>query len=292
MKMEEFKMKILLLGAAGVIGRRLIPLLVASDHTVIGTTRVPEKAQILQQLGASPLLVDVFEREKLFTLVRETRPDIIIHQLTDLSERNFSANTRIRQVGTRNLVDAANAAGVQRLIAQSIAWAYAPGEGPADESVPLDIDATAPRINTIKGVQALESAVSEVSWSVILRYGILYGPGTWYARAGSVAEQVRRGELVANEGVTSFLHVDDAARATLLALQGPQGIFNVVDDEPAPATAWLPVYAKALDAPTPATSTAQPRGERGATNHKARTLLHWQPAYASWREGFSRSLEA
>jgi nucleoside-diphosphate-sugar epimerase len=283
-------MRILLVGAAGVIGRQLIPLLVSSGHDVIGTTRVAEKGQMLQQLGATPLLVDVFEREDLFTRVREARPDMIIHQLTDLSGKDYSANTHIRQVGTRNLVDAAKAAGVERLIAQSIAWAYAPGEGPADENVPLDIDAPAPRINTIKGVQALESAVGEMPWSVILRYGTLYGPGTWYARDGSVAEQVRRGELTADEGITSFIHIADAAHATLLALQGPQGIFNIVDDEPAPATTWLPVYAKMLGAPDPTISTGRPRGARGATNHKARTMLRWQPAYSSWRTGFAQSL--
>jgi nucleoside-diphosphate-sugar epimerase len=279
-------MKILLVGASGAIGRKLIPLLVAAGHTVIGTTREPGKAPLLQALSASPVFVDVFDREKLLAIVRETRPDIIIHQLTDLSAQNLLANSRIRREGTRNLVDAAKAVGVDRLIAQSIAWAYVPGEGPADEDVPLDVDAPAPRIDTVDGVVALESAVNEIPWSVILRYGTLYGPGTWYAPDGRIAEQVRSRKLVANSGVTSFLHIDDAARATLLALQGPQGIYNIVDDEPAPATAWLPIYAKSLGASTPTSSMERPRGARGATNHKARTLLHWEPEYHSWREGF------
>ncbi|EFH85322.1 NAD-dependent epimerase/dehydratase family protein [Ktedonobacter racemifer] len=282
-------MKIFLVGATGVIGRRLIPLLVESGHEVIGTMRVAEKRQLLEQSGASSAVVDVFDRENVFTSVREAQPDVIIHQLTDLSERNLVANSRIRQEGTRNLVDAAKEAGVRHLIAQSIAWAYAPGEGPADESVPLDIEAPEPRLTTIKGVQALESAVGELERGVVLRYGLLYGPGTWYAPDGTIAEQVRRGQLVADSGVVSFLHVDDAAHAALLALNWPQGIFNIVDDEPAPATIWLPVYAATLGASAPTVSTQCPRAARGATNTRARRLLNWQPLYPSWREGFARA---
>src|SRR5581483_11454843 len=282
-------MKIFLVGATGVIGRRLIPLLIASGHAVTGTTRVAEKRQLLQQVGASPVVVDVFEREKLFTVIREAQPDVVIHQLTDLSERNTIANARIRKVGTLNLVDAAKEAGVRHLIAQSIAWAYAPGEGPADESVPLDIAAPAPRRVTIEGIQALESAVGEMERGVVLRYGVLYGPGTWYAPDGSISEQVRHGQLVADSGITSFLHVDDAARAALLALNWPHGVINVVDDEPAPATMWLPVYAATLGAPAPTVQAEHPRAARGAMNTKARRHLNWQPAYSSWREGFPRA---
>jgi nucleoside-diphosphate-sugar epimerase len=284
-------MKIFIAGAAGVIGRRLIPLLVASGYSVIGTTRQAEKGQVLQQLGAVPVVVDVFDRADLHKIVREAQPDVVIHQLTDLSARDFAANTRIRQEGTRNLVDAARAAGVSRLIAQSISWVYVPGEGPADESVPLDSEAPLPRRVTIEGVQALEQAVMEMEEGIVLRYGLLYGPGTWYAPDGPVAEQVRRGQLPADKGVTSFLHVDDAAQAALQALNWPRGIVNVVDDEPAPATTWLPVYAATLGAPAPSVSEGKPPFARGATNTKARNLLNWRPIYPSWREGFLRSAE-
>jgi nucleoside-diphosphate-sugar epimerase len=283
-------MKILLVGATGVIGRRLVPLLVASGHEVIGTTRAAGKQEMLQQQGATPVVIDVFERERIFKVVRETQPDVIIDQLTDLSVYDLAANARIREEGTRNLVDAAREAGVRHLIAQSIAWVYAPGEGPADESVPLDIEAPEPRLTTVKGVQALEQAVSEMERGIVLRYGLLYGPGTWYAPDGSVAEQVRRGQVTADEGVTSFLHVDDAARAALLALDWPQGIFNIVDDEPAPGTVWLPIYAAILKAPPPPISTAHPRAARGASNATARRLLNWQPLYPDWREGFARAV--
>ncbi|GHO51325.1 NAD-dependent epimerase/dehydratase family protein [Ktedonospora formicarum] len=280
-------MRILLVGATGVIGRRLIPVLIKSGHEVIGTTRTAEKRQRLERPGASSVVVDVFDREKVFTLVRETHPDVIIHQFTDLSEMHLSTDSRILQEGTRNLVDAAKQAGVHRLIAQSMAWAYAPGEGPADESVPLDIEAPEPRLTTIKGIQALEAAVAEMEWGVVLRYGLLYGPGTWFAPDGTIAEHVRQGQRVADQGVTSFLHVDDATHAALLALNWPQGIFNIVDDKPASATIWLPVYAATLGAPVPAMSMERPRAARGATNSRARHLLNWQPIYSSWREGFA-----
>jgi nucleoside-diphosphate-sugar epimerase len=283
-------MKILVAGAMGVIGRRLVPLLIEAGHEVTGTTRNAEKSQKLQQMGASPVIIDVFNRAELIELVRKIQPEVIIHQLTDLSSRNTEVNARMRRDGTRNLVDAAHAAGVRHIIAQSISWVYVPGEGPADESVPLDIEAPMPRRVTIEGVQALEQAVAEVEKGIVLRYGMLYGPGTWYAPDGPVAEQVRRGELPADEGVTSFLHVDDAARAALLALDWPAGIVNVVDDEPAPATSWLPVYAATLGAPVPPVSTEKPRGARGALNTRARQILNWQPIYRSWREGFRQAV--
>lgn len=282
-------MKILIAGAAGVIGRRLVPLLVAAGHEVSGTTRQAEKSSLLRDLGAFPVVVDVFDRERLHAVVREIQPDVIMHQLTDLSARDFAANGRIRQVGTRNLVDAARAAGIEHLIAQSIAWMYAPGDGPADESVPLDFAAPAPRRAPVESVHALEQAVLELKRGLVLRYGLFYGPGTWYAPDGLIADQLRRGEFTADEGLTSFIHVDDAARATLQSLDWPAGIVNIVDDEPAPGSAWLPVYAAALGLPTPPISPEHPPFARGALNTKARQL-GWQPLYSSWKEGFQKML--
>lgn len=282
-------MNILVVGAAGVIGRRLVPLLVKAGHEVVGTTRNTEKSTLLQELGASAVSVDVFDREGLSRVVREVGPDVIIHQLTDLSGRDFAANARIRREGTRNLVDAAQAAGVRRIIAQSIAWAYAPGDGPADESVPLDF-ATPSRRNLVESVDALEQAVLEMEQGIVLRYGLFYGPGTWYAPDGLMAEQARRGELSADEGITSFVHVDDAAQATLLALDWPAGIVNIVDDEPAPGSVWLPVYAATLGAPTPTVSSERPPFARGALNTRARQRLNWQLLYPSWRKGFAEAV--
>jgi nucleoside-diphosphate-sugar epimerase len=229
--------------------------------------------------------------------LHETRPDVVIHQLTDLSDKDFlandySANTRMREVGTRNLVDAARAVGVRRFVAQSIAaWVYAAGAGPADENTPLDSEAPAPVGDIVKGVLALERAVAEMEIGAALRYGALYGPGTVYTPDGVIADLVRRGQTPADEGITSFLHVDDAARAALLALDWPQGVVNIVDDEPAKGTDWLPVYAATLGAPVPPIATGQASTTRGASNKKARQVLHWSPIYPSWREGFVQAAQ-
>jgi nucleoside-diphosphate-sugar epimerase len=280
-------MRIVVAGAMGVIGRRLIPLLIASNHEVIGTTRTADKSEGLKALGATPLVVDVFDRAHLVSLVREAHPEVIIQQLTDLSAGNRPANAHLWKEGTRNLVDAAHAAGVRQFITQSIAWVSAPGDGPADELEPLDLEAPEkPRRTTVEAAHTLESAVAEMEQGVVLRYGMLYGLGTWYAPDGPIAQQVRQGQMTADEGVTSFLHVEDAARAAVLALDWPPGIVNIVDDEPAKGTVWLPIYAATLGAPAPPMAQSQPRAARGATNKKARQLLHWQPVYPRWREGF------
>ncbi|KIL39066.1 dTDP-glucose 4,6-dehydratase [Gordoniibacillus kamchatkensis] len=282
-------MKLAVAGASGAIGRALIPLLVQAGHEVVGFTRNPEYAAELKNSGAQPVILDVFDREAVFTAIREARPDAVIHQLTSLGTRNFADNTRIRQEGTRNLVDASRAAGVSKMIAQSISFAYAPGEGPAAEDCPLDLEAPLPRKSTIEGVHALESAVAEMPEYVILRYGLFYGAGTWYAPDGFMAEQVRQQQLAATPGVSSFVHIDDAAHAALLALHWPSGCFNIVDDEPAAGTEWLPVYADALGAPAPAVKQQFDRWERGALNGKA--LQHgWKPRYRSWRDGFRHAL--
>jgi nucleoside-diphosphate-sugar epimerase len=266
-------------------------MLIAAGHAVIGTTRTEEKAGVLQTMGATPVVVDAFDRERLAAAVRAAQPDVVMHQLTDLSARDSAANARMRTAGTRHLVDAARAAGVRRLVAQSIAWAYEPGPGPADESVPLDLAAPAPRRTLIEGVQALETTAAEVEDAVVLRYGLFYGPGTWYAPDGIIADQVRRGEVPADASISSFIHVDDAARAALLALDWPPGIVNIVDDEPASGAIWLPVYAASLGAPAPRVTPGQQRGARGATNRRARHSLHWRPTYPSWRDGFVRVAE-
>ncbi len=284
-------MKIFVAGASGAIGRRLLPLLKTAGHEVIGTTRVSEKAQQLKALGAEPVIIDMFDREGLAAVLRETRPDVVIHQLTDLSGRNFQGNSRLRREGTRNLVDAARAAGVRQMIAQSIAWVCVPGDGPADERVPLDIEAPdASRKRTVTAVKELEDAVAEMEHGTVLRYGLLYGPGTWYAPDGLLADQVRQGRMTANPGVDSFVHVDDAARAALLALDWPEGVINIVDDEPAPGTVWLPIYAELLKAPAPPTSSDYAPWARGSSNKKARQQLGWQPLYPSWREGLALTL--
>jgi nucleoside-diphosphate-sugar epimerase len=283
--------KIFLAGATGTIGRLLVPLLVEAGHGVAGTTRRADKLGQIAAAGGRPVLADALDRGAVFAALEAERAEVVIHQLTDLSGRDFAANARLRVEGTRNLVDAALAVGVRRMIAQSIAWIYVPGPGPADEGEPLDLDAPPPRGETVAGVQALESAVAEVPIGVVLRYGLLYGPGTWYARDGLITDQVRRGEIEATEGVTSFLHIVDAAHAALAALAWPARPLNIVDDEPAAGTEWLPVYAGLVGAPAPQVRSGAAGWERGASNARARRL-GWRPRYPSWREGFKRALGA
>ncbi|HRE49758.1 MAG TPA: NAD(P)-dependent oxidoreductase [Aggregatilineales bacterium] len=278
-------MKILLAGATGVVGRNLLPLLSAAGYEVTGTTRRPDKQAQIAALGGQPLVMDALDRDRVFAALETIRPDIVFHQLTDLAGRDFSANVRLRVEGTRHLVDAARAVGVKRMIAQSISWVCVAGESPACEIDPLDLDAPQPRRETILGVQALEQAVAEMPIGVVLRYGLLYGAGTWYDRDSLMTEQIRRGELTATDAVSSFLHVEDAARAALSAIDWPAGVYHIVDDEPAAGTQWLPVYARLVNAPPPLTRLGRQGWKRGESNAKARAV-GWSPHYRSWREGF------
>ncbi|MEY9870993.1 nucleoside-diphosphate-sugar epimerase [Streptacidiphilus sp. MAP12-33] len=290
-------MKIFLAGAGGAVGRRLVPMLVAAGHEVVGTSRSEAGARRVRETGAEPVRLDALDAPALRDAVLAARPDAVLHQLTDLSAADGAANSRLRRLGTRNLVDAARAAGVTRIVAQSISWVYGGGEGPATEAEPLDLDAPAPRDAMVGAVAELERIAGELPEAVVLRNGLLYGPGTWYAPGGPVAAALRGEDggpylagLTANAGVASFVHVDDAAGAVLTALEWPAGPVNIVDDEPAPAAAWLPVLASALGAPAPAPSGAPPaRWERGASNARARAL-GWAPARPTWRTGFADQL--
>ena len=283
-------MRIFLAGASGVLGNRLLPALIADGHQVVGMTRRTEAADAIRTHGAEAVLGDVFDRAALARAVREASPDLVMHQLTDLSGGDPSANARLRTTGTRNLVDAALAAGVDRIVAQSIAWVYAPGDEPATEDVPLDLAAPEPRAITVRGVADLEAAVQEIPQWVILRYGLLYGPTTWYAADGLMARRALAGDLTADADLTSFLHVDDAVTAAVTALDWPTGAINICDDDPAPGTDWLPRFCAELGAPEPARSDA-PRHPwaRGADNTQARTKLDWTPRHPSWRDGFQSS---
>jgi nucleoside-diphosphate-sugar epimerase len=283
-------MRIFVAGASGVIGRRLVPKLARMGHEVIGMTHREEGVPQIESCGARAVVANVFDRDAVMRALDEAKPDVVIHQLTALKEWNLEDNAKIRKVGTRNLVDAAVASGVRRMIAQSIAWAYEPGDSPAKETDNLDIHAAMPRKTTIDGVAALEQAVSEMPSYVILRYGMLYGPDTWYDANGLIADRVRRRQMPATEGVTSFLHVEDAAQAAALALDWPDGIVNIVDDEPAAGTEWLPYYAALLGAPAPDLQSGRNGWERGASNAKARREYGWTPLYSSWRSGFVLSV--
>jgi nucleoside-diphosphate-sugar epimerase len=282
-------MRIFLAGATGVIGRRLVPLLVGQGHAVTGLVRRSGDADWLRGLGAAAVVGDVYDRDGVLAAVRSAAPDVVMHQLTDLKGGNFPANSEMRKTGTRHLVDAALAAGVRRVVAQSIAWMYEAGEGPAAEDVPLDLGAHGSRLRTVAGVAALEAAVREAPEWVVLRYGLLYGPGTWYARGGLMADSAGRGELTADGDLSSFVHVDDAAGAAADALSWPSGFVNVCDDVPAAGREWVPAFCRAVGVSEPVAVTKDRRNEwaRGASNEYARKALGWVPAYPSWREGFA-----
>jgi nucleoside-diphosphate-sugar epimerase len=280
--------RILLAGSTGVVGRRLVPLLVADGHHVTALTRRPERVPALRAAGAEPAVVDVRDAGALAETVRDTAPEVVVHQLTDLAAADLAANAELRGTGTRHLVDAARAAGTRRIVAQSIAWAYAGGDGPAGENTPLDLDAPEPRATSVRGVAALEAAVRTAPEWVVLRYGMFYGPDTWFAPDGLRAGDARAGRLVADGDVTSFLHVDDAAGAAVDALDWPSGAVNVCDDEPAAGRDWVPVFCAAVGAPPPPSGDAPRRPwARGADNRRAREQLGWRPRHPSWRRALS-----
>jgi nucleoside-diphosphate-sugar epimerase len=309
-------MRVFVAGASGAIGRPLVRRLLAAGHEVTGMTRREERAEEIRGAGAAAVVCDVFDAEGLERAVVAAKPEAVAHALTALPQRYdpksdyLAATNRIRVEGTRNLVAAARAAGARRIVAESNAFAYRPEGGwVKDEEEPLFDDAPG-RFGVAFGAAAdLERQVLSAAGTegLVLRYGWLYGPGTYYARGGQQADEVikRRFPVVGKgTGTFSFIHVDDAATAVAAALErGDPGIYNVVDDEPAPLREWLPVYAAALGAKPPLwvpvwlarlaagkDVAASAVGLRGATNAKARRELGWEPAHPSWRQGFADSL--
>jgi nucleoside-diphosphate-sugar epimerase len=310
--------RVFLAGATGVIGRRLLPRLLEAGHDVTAMTRREDRATVLREAGAVPAVCDVFDAERLREAVQRAQPDVVLHELTDLPqaldprkmEVQLAGNDRIRTEGTRNLVAAAVAAGAHRMVAQSIAFAYAPaGEGLKREEDALWDDAPWPWSRSVNALRELDAAVTGTEGidGLVLRYGWFYGAGSSYARDGFFGEQVRKRRFPVvgrGSGVFSFIHVDDAADATVAAVErGAPGIYNIVDDEPAPMREWLPVYAEAIGAKPPrrvprflarliagqyAVSLATDL--RGASNERAKAELGWTPSHASWRQGFRDSL--
>ena len=309
-------MRVFVAGASGVIGRRLVPQLRDAGHEVVGTTRSPEKGELLAGLGAEPVVLDALDSPALASAVREARPEVVINELTDLPERfnprnpDYGQTGRLRREATATLAAAGREAGARRLISQSIAFLYRLEGGPIkDESAPLMEPTGTPFDEPIRGTRELERLTLETTEieGVVLRYGWFYGPGTYFAPDGSYAERARkRGYPIVGDGggITSFIHVDDAAAATVRALDhGSPGLYNVVDDDPAPLREWLPVYAELLGAKPPRRlpawlvrlvagrfTTRQATGMRGASNAKAKRELGWAPRYPSWRQGFREAL--
>jgi nucleoside-diphosphate-sugar epimerase len=305
-------MRVFVAGATGVIGRALLPQLTAAGHEPIAMTRSPEKAGALREHGIEACVCDAYDAERLARVVAEARADQIVHLLTDLPEeinmRRFEQETastgRLRREGTRNLIAAARAAGVERIVGESIAFAYASeGDRVKDESAPLAVT-TLPSV--AEPLAELERQLLEVG-GIVLRYGQLYGPGSSFTKDGSWARNLRRRRLpIVGEGagVFSFVHVEDAASATVAALEqrGP-AIYNVVDDEPAEIREWISAYTRAVGAPAPwrvpawvgrlaagQVAVDMMNELRGASNARIKRELGWRPKYASWRQGFEQAL--
>ncbi len=302
-------MKIFLAGGSGAIGRSLVPMLVGEGHRVVSLTRSADRASSLEAMGALPVIGDVFDRARLAEIVATAEPEIVIHQLTAFGATDadpLEATIRVRTEGTRNLVEAAQAGGARRFIAQSISFICSPsGAGLTSEETPLYLDAP-------DAIRPLAEAVAELERQtlhardldgVVLRYGWFYGAGTNYDPAGSIPRSVRKGRapiVGTGAGTYSFIHVEDAARATMKALtRAKPGVYNIVDDEPARLREWLPVLAELLHAPAPSQmDEAAARAslgdmliyimndQRGASNAKAKSELDWEPRIRSWRDGF------
>ena len=313
-------MKVFVAGATGALGKYLVPALVTQGHDVVGMTRTPEKADLVRQLGADPAIADGLDAEAVGSAVGRAEPDVVVHQMTALSsidlrhmEKSFAQTNRLRTEGTDHLLAAARAAGATRFIAQSYAgWPSARTGGPIKtEDEPLDPDPPAALRAILDAIRHVERTVTGAEGidGLALRYGGFYGPGTSLSLdpVGEHVEAVRKRQFPivgGGTGIWSFIHVADAATATVAAVErGEPGVYNVVDDEPARVSEWLPGLASAVGAKPPrrfprwlgrvmaGEAAATMMTEiRGASNQKAKRAFGWQPVYPTWREGFARGL--
>jgi 2-alkyl-3-oxoalkanoate reductase len=307
-------MRAFLAGATGAIGRRLVPQLVARGHQVTATTRSADKLDRLRALGAAPVVVDGLDAVAVGEAVARAEPDAIIHQMTALAgepdlkhfDRWFARTNELRTKGTENLLAAASAADVGRFVAQSYTgWTNIREGGPVKtEDDPLDPSPAKEQTESLAAIRFLEQTVLEAPLEgIVLRYGSFYGPGA----SASLVEQIRRRKLPVvggGGGVWSWIHLDDAASATVAALErGKRGIYNIVDDEPAKASECLPYLAEVIGAKPPMhvpawlgrflageAAVGMMTEARGSSNAKAKRELGWQPSFPSWREGFRDGL--
>jgi nucleoside-diphosphate-sugar epimerase len=308
-------MRVFVAGATGAIGKQLVPRLVAVGHEVVGMTSKESNRGVVGELGATPVVADALDPDQVAEAVGRANPEVIVHQLTAIGsvdmrhfDRDFALTNRLRTEGTDNLLSAGRAVGVRRFVAQSAVYGSYARSGGAVKSEEDPIDPSPPREirESAAAIRHLEEAVLGAEWTegIVLRYGAFYGPGTSLSAGGEQFELVRRRKfpLVGDGGgVWSFVHIADAAEATVAAVdRGRPGIYNVVDDDPAPVAQWLPALAQELGAKQPMhvprfvgrmfageTGAVFMTEIRGASNAKARRDLGWQPKHASWRQGFA-----
>jgi nucleoside-diphosphate-sugar epimerase len=309
-------MRVFVAGASGVIGRSLVPKLVAAGHEVTGTTRNERSAEAIRGAGAQAAICDALDPAAVEDAVTAAAPEVIVSELTslpkdyDLRKIDYEPTNRLRVEGGRHLISAGRKVGAQRYVTQSIAFVYEPeGDWVKDEEARTFVNAPGRFASGLAATLTSEREALEAEGmdGLVLRYGQFYGPDTYFDRDGSIAEQVRARrfpQVGKGTGVFSFVHVDDAADATIAAVErGGPGIYNVVDDDPAPISDWLPIFAEAIGAKRPMrvpTFLARLLGGkaaavmatelRGASNAKAKRELGWQPAHPSWRQGFAASL--
>jgi nucleoside-diphosphate-sugar epimerase len=312
-------MKVFVAGASGAIGRRLLPLLTELGHEVVATTRSSAKARRLLADGVEPVVADGLDRNAVMTAVMRSEPEVVVHEMTGLTgmtdlrrfDAGFAVTNRLRTEGTDHLLEAARAAGVSRVVAQSFGnWNYERvGSGPKSEEDPLDPHPPRNQRRSIAAIRHLEAAVLETEGvdGVALRYANFYGPGTSFAKDGDIVDMLRKRRLPIvgkGTGVWSFIHVDDAAVATAIAIErGERGVYNIADDEPAPIAEWLPELARAMGARPPrrvpvllgwtatgSVGVSMMTRIRGASNRKAKRALAWDLRYPSWRDGFREGL--
>lgn len=309
-------MKVMVVGATGVVGRPLVPLLAAAGHEVVAISRRARPTWEDGPPGTVTAVLDVLDRDAVLRAVAEHRPDAIVHIATAIPDPidprrigvQFEQTNRLRTIGTANLVTAAAAHGVQRLVCEGLAYAYQPGDAVRSEDEPLWLDPPKPFTPVVDALRELEE-LTRAAGGTVLRLGHLYGPGTIYAPDGSMTASVRARKVpVVGRGASrfSFVHIDDAASAILAAIDRPTtGTFNVVDDAPITAGEWLPWLAQLIGAAPPRRVPAAiarlaigpygvtfMNGLAGASNARAREDLRWQPRFASVREGLATELAA
>jgi 2-alkyl-3-oxoalkanoate reductase len=304
-------MRVFVTGATGALGRHLVPGLVAAGHQVTGTTRTPGKAGQLRAAGAEPVVLDGLDREAVIAAVRAAAPEVIVHEMTALAglrsfrnpDKTFAATNELRTGGTDNLLAAASAAGTRRVIAQGYAGPgpdQRSGGGLRTEEDPLGWRPVRSAVQMSAAIAYVDTTVpAGAPEGMVLRYGGLYGPGA----SDPLVEMVRKRQVPViggGTGVWSFIEVTDAAAATVAAVgRGAPGLYNVVDDDPAPVAEWLPYLAQVAGAKPPLRLpawlgrllagefvVAQMTSSRGSSNQKARKELGWEPRYPSWRDGF------
>jgi nucleoside-diphosphate-sugar epimerase len=310
-------MRVFLAGAGGAIGHYLIPRLIDGGHEVIAMTRSPRKVDALRDAGAYPVVADGLDRDAVIAAVTGAEPEVVVHQMTALAgvtgnprrfDAEFAVTNELRTEGTDHLLEAARAAGARRLIAQSFAgWPSARVDGAVKtEDDPLDPDPPASMRRTLEAIRYLERTVTQAEGieGVVLRYGGFYGSIADMPPAFLDTIRKRRFPIVGDGGgVWSFVHLDDAAAATVAALDhGAPGVYNIVDDDPAPVAEWLPGMAAAFGAKPPRhlpiwlgrlaggeAAVSVMTQVRGASNAKAKRELAWQPGHPSWRQGFAQA---